>query len=63
MADVMVVAFFLAYIGFTGVASSQLEGLGRTAQSVEIFTTNGTQLMGGFYLCLCFYISSLKLSE
>jgi hypothetical protein len=63
MADVMVVAFFMAYIGFNGVVSSQLESIGRNDQSVEIFTTNGTQLMGGFYLFLSFCISSLILSE
>jgi hypothetical protein len=63
MADVMVVAFFMAYIGFNGVVSSQLESIGRNAQSIEIFTTNGTQLMGGFYLFLSFCISSLILSE
>ena len=63
MADVMVVAFFMAYIGFNGVVSSQLDSIGRNAKSVEIFTTNGTQLMGGFYLFLSFCISSLILSE
>ncbi len=63
MADVMVVAFFMAYIGFNGVVSSQLESIGRNAQSIEIFTTNGTQLLGGFYLFLSFCISSLILSE
>jgi hypothetical protein len=63
MADVMVVAFFMAYIGFNGVVSSQLDSIGRNAQSIEIFTTNGTQLMGGFYLFLSFCISSLILSE
>jgi UDP-N-acetylmuramyl pentapeptide phosphotransferase/UDP-N-acetylglucosamine-1-phosphate transferase len=63
MADVMVVAFFMAYIGFNGVVGSQLKSIGRNAQSFEIFTTNGTQLMGGFYLFLSFCISSLILSE
>jgi hypothetical protein len=63
MADVMVVAFFMAYIGFNGVVSSQLDSIGRYAQSYEIFTTNGTQLLGGFYLFLSFCISSLILSE
>lgn len=63
MADVMVVAFFMAYIGFNGVVSSQLDSIGRNTKSVEIFTTNGTQLMGGFYLFLSFCISSLILSE
>jgi hypothetical protein len=63
MADVMVVAFFMAYIGFNGVVASQLDSIGRNAQSFEIFTTNGTQLLGGFYLFLSFCISSLILSE
>jgi hypothetical protein len=63
MADVMVVAFFMAYIGFNGVVGSQLDSIGRHAQSYEIFTTNGTQLLGGFYLFLSFCISSLILSE
>jgi hypothetical protein len=63
MADVMVVAIFMAYIGFNGLVSSQLDDLSRSADPVEIFTTNGTQLLGGFYLFLCFCISSLVLSE
>lgn len=63
MADVMVVAIFMAYIGFNGVVSSQLNNLSEAAKPVEIFSTNGTQLVGGFYLFLMFCISSLLLSE
>jgi hypothetical protein len=63
MADVMVVAIFMAYIGFNGIVGSQLEGLRESSGSVEIFTTNGTKLLGGFYLFLSFCISSLALSE
>ena len=63
MADVMVVAIFMAYIGFNGIVSSQLNSLKEAADTVEIFTTNGTRLLGGFYLFLSFCISSLVLSE
>ena len=63
MADVMVVALFMAYIGFNGIVSSQLGSLSNAAKSIEILSTNGTQLLGGFYLFLFFCISSLILSE
>jgi len=63
MADVMVVAIFMAFIGFNGVVSSQLKNLSDAAKPVEIFSTNGTQLVGGFFLFLMFCISSLLLSE
>jgi hypothetical protein len=63
MADVMVVAIFMSYIGFNGIVGSQLDSLRESSHPVEIFTTNGTQLLGGFYLFLCFCVSSLALSE
>ena len=63
MADVMVVAIFMAYIGFNGIVGSQLDMLKKSSEAVEIFTTNGTTLLGGFYLFLSFCISSLVLSE
>lgn len=62
MADVMVVALFMAYIGFNGVVSSQLNNLSDNAKPIEILSTNGTQLVGGFYLFLAFCLSSLVLS-
>jgi len=63
MADVLVVAMFMAYIGFDGIIGNQLDILTESAKPVEIFTTNGTKLLGGFYLFLLFCISSLLLSE
>ena len=63
MADVMVVAIFMAYVGFDGIIGSQLDELTQSAKPVEVFTTNGTQLLEGFYLFLLFCISSLILSE
>ena len=63
MADVMVVAIFMAYIGFNGIVGSQMDNLTRSTQSIEILTTNGTHLTGGFYLFLCFCLASLFLSS
>ena len=63
MADVLVVAIFMAYIGFNGIVGSQMDSLSQSAETVEIFTTNGTKLLGGFYLFLSFVVSSLLLSE
>jgi hypothetical protein len=63
MADVLVVAIFMAYIGFNGIIGNQLDVLTESAKPVEIFTTNGTRMLGGFYLFLLFCISSLLLSE
>ena len=63
MADVMVVAIFMAYVGFNGIVGGELHRLSESTDSIEIFTTNGTALLGGFYLFLCFCLSSLVLSE
>jgi len=58
MADVMVVAIFMAYIGFNGIVGSQMDNLSRSSEPIEILTTNGTHLTGGFYL----FLSSNRLS-
>ncbi|MEM7193177.1 MAG: EamA family transporter, partial [Pseudomonadota bacterium] len=62
MADVMVVAIFMAYIGFEGLVSSQLDELAGSSRSLEILTTNGTHLLPGYYLFLAFCLSGLALS-
>lgn len=63
MADVMVVAIFMAYIGFNGIVDNQMENFAESAEPVEVFTTNGTQLLTGFYLFLSFVLSGMALSE
>lgn len=63
MADVMVVAMFMAYIGFNGIISSQLTNIDEKTQQFQVFSTNGTMLLGGFYLFLCFSLAGLILSE
>jgi hypothetical protein len=62
MADVLVVAIFMAYIGFDGLIASQLAGLNGSGPRVDVITTNGTRLQLGFYMFLAFVLSSLLLS-
>lgn len=62
MADVMVIAIFMAYIGFNGIITSQLGKLSSASQEVVLLTTNGTSLLPGFYLFLTFTLLALFLS-
>ncbi len=63
MADVMVVAIFMAYIGFNGILASQLGQLNSTGQELVLLTTNGTSLQPGYYLFLTYTLLALFLSE
>src|SRR3989339_334599 len=62
MADVMVVAMFMAYIGFSGIIASQLGALSSTGKELAILTTNGTALQPGFYLFLTYVLLALFLA-
>jgi hypothetical protein len=62
MADVLVIAIFMAYIGFSGLVGSQLATLSRSGAAVEVLTTNGTALAPGFFLFLAFVLASLVVS-
>lgn len=62
MADVMVVAIFMSYIGFNGVINSQLTQLTAFSGNVEMFTTNNSVLQTGFYLFTGYCIIGLLLS-
>jgi hypothetical protein len=62
MADVMVVAIFMSYIGFNGVINSQLTQLAAFSGNVEVFTTNNSVLQSGFYLFTGYCITGLLLS-
>ncbi len=62
MADVMVVAIFMAYTGMNGILTSQLEQLSSASQEVEILTTNGTSLQPGYYLFLTYTLLALFFS-
>jgi len=62
MADVMVVAIFMAYIGFNGIINSQLAQLSSAGQELEVLTTNGTNLQPGYYLFVTYTLLALFLS-
>ncbi|MFC1719803.1 paraquat-inducible protein A [Pseudomonadota bacterium] len=64
MADVMVIAIMMAYIGFNGIIGSQLDLItqGAAGAGVDVLTTNGTSLQLGFYMFLAFCLFSLVVS-
>ena len=62
MADVMVIAIFMAYIGFNGIITSQLGKISTASQEMVLLTTNGTSLLPGFYLFMTFALLALFLS-
>jgi hypothetical protein len=63
MADVMVVAIFMAYIGFNGIIADQMSHLNMASQELILLATNGTSLQPGFYLFLTYTLLALSLSE
>jgi hypothetical protein len=63
MADVMVVAIFMSYIGFTGILSEQLRQLERITRTVDIIATNQSALQSGFFLFTAFAILSLVIAQ
>ncbi len=63
MADVMVVAIFMSYIGFSGIITEQLKQIENITASMEILTTNKSSLLTGFYFFTSFAIFSLSISQ
>ena len=64
MADVMVVAIFMAFIGFRGILSSQLQQLQSTQAEMNIVTTHEfTTLQAGFFLFAGFCVMSLVIAQ
>ena len=62
MADVMVVAIFMSYLGFSGILTEQLKELENVSSLVDILTTNYSNLNEGFYLFTGFVILSVLIS-
>ncbi len=62
MADVNVVAIFMAYIGFKGILDSQLSNLNLKTDSLASISTNETTLQPGFILFVAFVLFGLILS-
>lgn len=62
MSDVLVVAIFMAYIGFNGILASQFEKFKAVDEDLVLMTTNGTSLQPGFYLFMSYTILALFLT-
>ena len=63
MADVMVIAIFMAYIGFTGIITEQLKQIEKITPTLDLLTTNNSNLRTGFFLFTAFAILSLLVSH
>jgi hypothetical protein len=59
MADVMVVAIFMSYIGFSGILTEQLHQLENLSSKMDILTTNKSSLQIGFFAFTSFVLLSL----
>ena len=63
MADVIVVARFMAYVAFQGILDNQLAGLNQNTETVTAITTNHTALQPGFYVFVTYVVFSILLSS
>ena len=63
MADVTVVAIFMAYIGFNGIMESQMRYLNVHGDAFTSIATNKTALQPGYIIFVTFVVFGLALSE
>lgn len=63
MADVMVVAIFMSYIGFSGILTEQLHQLDHLSSKMEVISTNKSSLQSGFFAFTAFALLSLLISN
>jgi hypothetical protein len=62
MADVIVIAILMTYIGLNGLLEEQLKGLNITSDSLTLITTNNTALQPGYIIFISFVLYGLILS-
>jgi hypothetical protein len=63
MADVMVIAIMMAYIGFNGIVESQFHKMQAVVpKDMTFFTTNGTTLQTGYYIFISYVLLAMVLS-
>jgi len=62
MADVMVVAIFLSYLGFKGVLKDQVQRLENVSPRLDVLTTADSTLLPGFLAFFAFALLGLLLS-
>jgi len=63
MADVTVVAIFMAYIGFNGILTSQMGYLNVHSDAFTSIATNQTSLQPGYIIFVTFVLFGLTLSQ
>ncbi|MEQ6124897.1 paraquat-inducible protein A [Pseudotenacibaculum sp. MALMAid0570] len=63
MADVFVIALFMAYLGFDGLITEQLNQLQSITKSTAVLTTNNSGLLFGFYAFTAFVLVSIFISQ
>jgi hypothetical protein len=63
MADVMVIAIFMSYIGFSGIITEQLRQIEKLTEGIDILTTNRSSLQTGFFSFTSFAILSLLIAH
>jgi hypothetical protein len=63
MADVTVVAIFMAYIGFNGILTSQMGYLNERSDAFTSIATNQTSLQPGYIIFVTFVLFGLTLSQ
>ena len=63
MADVFVIALFMAYLGFDGILSEQLNQFQYTGESAKVISTSQSDLLFGFYAFTAFVLMSLFISQ
>lgn len=62
MADVIVIAILMVYIGLNGLLESQLNNLNIKSDLLTVITTNNTALQPGYIIFICFVLFGLILS-
>jgi len=62
MADVIVIAILMAYIGLNGLLESQLANLKIPAESLTLISTHNTALQPGYIIFIAFVLFGLVLS-
>ena len=62
MADVIVIAVLMVYIGLNGLLDSQLKSLNIKNDNLTVITTNNTALQPGFIIFISFVLYGLVLS-
>jgi hypothetical protein len=63
MADVMVVAIFMAYVGFQSILDNQLADITVSSETINVVTTNRTNLQTGYIIFVAFVLFNLCLAE